>query len=167
MAKVLKSNKMKQPKKASKLGQIESIGLMIIVILIVLALVFTIPFLINNPDIQSLNQEYLQFKADSTISTLLATNINECEAKITIKQELENCLLDNTPKCFPSCQELNNQLQSLLDYSLPTQDYQFLIDSKPIIQKAKAAQQECSSKLFSATHFIAGNNKLAIAVCTY
>jgi|SRR3989344_4116134 len=157
---------MKQPKKTSKKGQIESIGLVLIVIIIVLALVFTIPFLINNPDIQSLNQEYLQFKADSTISTLLSTNIEDCQsAQVTFKKELENCLLENQPVCFTSCQELNNKLQSLLDYSLPTQDYQLLMDSKPIIQKAKATQKECPNKLFSTTHFIAGNSKLAIAVC--
>ena len=144
----------------SKKAQIESIGLILIIILIVLAIVFTLPLLLNNQDIVSLNQQYLQLKADSTISVLLSTNPKDCSSNL--EQELSNCLLENKPNCFQDCQELNERINEILKSSLQNQDYQLSTDKITIANQTKSA---CLNKISSARHFIAGETPISLVLC--
>ena len=144
----------------NKKAQIESIGLVLIVILIILAVIFTLPLLLNNQDIISLNQQYLQLKADSTLSVLLAANPKECNSNL--EKELSNCLLENKPACFQDCQELNQKIKEILEFSLQNQDYQLSTDKFAIINQTKSP---CLNKITSTRHFIAGETPISLVLC--
>ena|SRR3989344_4670874 len=147
--------------RTGKSGQVESIGLILIVVLIALAIIFTLPFLLNSPELQSLNQQYLRLKADSTLSALLATTITNCS--LTISQELANCQLNSQPECMATCQQLHKEIQHLIETSTPkSMAYEFLINNQPIANTSKA---NCQNKLQSAQHFLLDDTPVSIQIC--
>ena len=147
--------------RTGKSGQVESIGLILIVVLIALAIIFTLPFLLNSPELQSLNQQYLRLKADSTISALLATTIANCSR--TISQELTNCQLNSQPACMATCQQLHQKIQHLIETSTPkSMDYRFLINNHTITNTSKA---NCQNKLVSTQHFLLDDTPVSIQIC--
>ena len=69
-------------------GQVETIGLVVIVILLIFIGIFALSFSIKEKEV---NEDILTLKANSLRSSLLKTTI----CNITIKEELGNCVYDN------------------------------------------------------------------------
>lgn len=144
-----------------KKGQIESIGLVIIVIIIVLAIVLVIPFLTDDSDIQSLNEQYLSLKADNTISVLLSTTIENCDK--TIKEELDSCLSYDETSCFLNCNELNKEIEQILTSSIPKNTFYKL--SLLGNNQLNISKGSCLNTITSSKHFIAYNTQIQLSLC--
>jgi len=143
-------------------GQIESVGLVIIVIILVLAVVFTIPFLTDDSDIQSLNEQYLTLKADNTISVLLSTTLENCQK--TIKEELSSCLTYQETSCFTSCDELQVTIDQILTSSMPKNTYyNVLVGNNKQLTISKGS---CLNTITSSKHFINQETPIQISLCS-
>src|SRR3989344_2069864 len=121
-----------------KKSQIETIGLVIIVILIAFIFIISL-FFITKPR-ASLNENYLKLNADNLRSTILKTNL--CQ-NISIKDEIINCnsgffLCNN----LNSCQDLNNVIKDIIENSVRN-NYEFsagnIVVKKDICREVQAS----------------------------
>ena len=101
-----------------KKAQIETMGLVIIVVIIAFAFIFALQFI--NKDDNKLNERHLQLNADNLRSTILKTNINTCN----IKDEIISCNNFNTPICLENCEELNLIIKEIIEKSIEN-NYEF------------------------------------------
>ena len=100
-----------------KKGQIETMGLVIIVILLVFIAIFALSFMIK-PKQES--EDILKLKANALRSSLLKTNL--CEG-VTVKDELESC--NDYSLCFDSCDYLEGEVVKIIKGSLEKEKYYF------------------------------------------
>ena len=100
-------------------GQTETMGLVIIVILIVFIAIFSLSFMIK-PEQQ--DDDILKLKANSLRASLLKTNL--C-GSVTIEDEIENCI-DNYYECI-ECSNLQNEIVKILENSLENEKYSFIV----------------------------------------
>lgn len=103
-----------------KKAQVETVGLVVIVIIIAFSFIFALQFIIKSPD-NKINERYLQLNADNLRSVILKTNVNQC----TIKDELISCNNYNTATCLQSCNDLNLVIQKIIENSIKN-NYEFL-----------------------------------------
>jgi hypothetical protein len=129
-------------------GQVETMGLVIIVILLIFIGIFALSFSIKDKEI---NEDILTLKANSLRSSLLKTNI----CNITIKDEIGNCFY-NRPRCLDSCDSLNNVIDSIIKNSLEGEKYYFKFKDIEL--------GSCVDKVTSVSEVIEGE-KVEIAVC--
>src|SRR3989344_4154924 len=101
-----------------KKAQIETMGLVIIVVIIAFAFIFALQFINKNDN--KLNERNLQLNADNLRSTILKTNINTCN----IKDEIISCNNFNTPICLENCEELNLIIKEIIEKSIEN-NYEF------------------------------------------
>mgnify|MGYP001613038717 CR=1 FL=1 len=107
-----------------KKAQIETMGLVIIVVLLAFILVFVLQ-LLSNPENNYLNDRYLQLNSDNLRRTILKTNL--CSG-VNIKDELVNCNDFNLLKCsnLNNCNDLNKIIKTIIENSLNiTKNYKF------------------------------------------
>ena len=106
-----------------KKSQIETIGLVVIVVLIAFILIFVLQ-ISNKPSNTNLNDRYLQLNADNLRSTLLKTNL--CN-NVNVRDEILTCNQNSFTTCNNiNCNELNNIIKKIIEDSLNvTRNYKF------------------------------------------
>jgi len=129
-------------------GQVETIGLVVIVILLIFIGIFALSFSIKEKEV---NEDILTLKANSLRSSLLKTTI----CNITIKEELGNCVYDN-PQCLDNCGSLNTLIGNIVSDSLEGEKYYFEFNNIEL--------GSCIDKITSVSEVIEGE-KVEIAVC--
>lgn len=100
-------------------AQIETVGLVIIVIILAFTLIFALQF-INKDKGNKLNENYLKLNADNLRSTILKTTINNCD----IKDEIINCNNFNQAICLENCDKLNLIIKEIIQASVKN-NYEF------------------------------------------
>ena len=100
-------------------AQIETVGLVIIVIILAFTLIFALQF-INKDKGNKLNENYLKLNADNLRSTILKTTINNCN----IKDEIINCNNFNQAICLENCDKLNLIIKEIIQASVKN-NYEF------------------------------------------
>ncbi|MEK6862627.1 MAG: hypothetical protein AABW57_00480 [Nanoarchaeota archaeon] len=100
-------------------AQIETVGLVIIVIILAFTLIFALQF-INKDKGNKLNENYLKLNADNLRSTILKTTINNCD----IKDEIINCNNFNQAICLENCDRLNSIIREIIQASVKN-NYEF------------------------------------------
>ena len=100
-------------------AQIETAGLVIIVIILAFTLIFALQF-INKDKGNKLNENYLKLNADNLRSTILKTTINNCD----IKDEIINCNNFNQAICLENCDRLNSIIREIIQASVKN-NYEF------------------------------------------
>src|SRR3989344_1761960 len=93
-----------------KKAQVETVGLVIIVIIITFALIFGLQFMTRDKG-NELNERYLQLNADNMRSVIMKTTINNCN----IKDEIINYETFDDVACFDNEEGL--KLYLILIYS--------------------------------------------------
>ncbi len=102
-----------------KKGQMEIMGLAVIVVLLALAMFFVVAFKSNGPETTSVQKTYSDKElATNFIVTLIDTHIG-CE-KLTIDDLIHDCAVDNKIYCQgkKSCEFLDDSINLLLDETL-------------------------------------------------
>lgn len=99
-------------------AQIETIGLVIIVVMLAFALIFALQFF--NKEDNELNERHMQLNADNLRSVTLKTTINDC----SVKDEIINCNELNQPLCLKNCNELNSVVKEIIENSVKN-NYEF------------------------------------------
>lgn len=103
-----------------KKGQIEVMGLVIIVILLVLIAIFALTFIIKP---KQENEDILKVKANALRSSLLKTSL--C-GDVTVKDEIENCI-DGYNECI-ECSGLRQEIVNMMQSSLENNEkYNFIV----------------------------------------
>ena len=139
-----------------KKSQIETMGFVIIVILIAFIFIISL-FFITKPK-ASLNEDYLKLNADNLRSTILKTNI--CQ-NASIKDEIINCnsgffSCDN----INSCQDLNNVIKDIIESSVRN-NYEFSVGN--IVVK----KDVCKEVQASSTQPLANTNiEVSLKLCS-
>jgi len=128
-------------------AQIETMGLVMIVIILVFLALFSLPFIIKEKS-KALDENYLQLVSNNLRSSVLNTNI--CGAA-TVKEEILNCESD-FPICLNDCSELPGFIRNVIDSSLGSFEgsvnYVFLAGDMNI------SSGECFEKIVSSKAFI-------------
>jgi len=132
-----------------KKGQIETMGLVIIVILLVLIAIFSLSFLIK-PEQE--NEDILKLKANSLRSSIL--KITLCE-DVNVKDEIENCL-DGYYQCI-NCDELKTEIIKMIEGSLENEKYDFIVDGF-------MERKNCGSKVTAVSQELRNGN-VEVAIC--
>src|SRR3989344_1739242 len=105
-----------------KKAQIETMGLVMIVLVLALALVFALVFFTNQQP--KINEQYLQAQANAALSALLSTQPEGCST--TIQQELAACITSQQPLCMQSCSQLQKLIPELMEKTFPATPHQLL-----------------------------------------
>ena len=100
-------------------GQIEIMGLVIIVILIVIIAIFALSFMIK-PKQES--EDFLKLKANALRASLLKTNL--C-GSVSVKDEIENCIEDYN-ECG-DCGNLQGEIVKIIQGSLESEKYSLVV----------------------------------------
>jgi len=96
-----------------KRGQMETFGLVIIVIIILFIGIFALQFMMK-PKQQGLNQDYLKLQANNLRNSVLKYTL--CN-DVDIKKEIYNCEELGYNECL-DCNELKNVIKNIIDKSL-------------------------------------------------
>jgi len=115
-------------------AQLEILGLVIIVMLILLGIVFAIKYVVLAPP-SSLRQDFLKTQlAANMISSMLSTTTNECYSDTDITDLIIDCykIPSNRMICEnnkQSCEYLSDTIEHMLDATLKkwNKNYEFLI----------------------------------------
>ena len=132
----------------SSRGQIETVGLVVIVVMILVIGIFALSFAVKE---KAVNEDILTLKANALRSSLLKTSV----CNITIKDEIGNCIYNN-PQCFDSCNRLKEVVDEVIMSSLENENYYF---------KVKGIELgACPEKITSISEVVRGEN-IEIALC--
>jgi hypothetical protein len=118
---------MKKTKKQKK-AQIETMGLLVVVVLVSLILFFVLAFnLKKDPGEQSEKEVFEETQAISNIGTTMLETTSSCEW--TVRELLEDCAYRKEIVCKGnlSCVEANNTMTKILDLTLNEWDYAYNI----------------------------------------
>ena len=128
-------------------GQVETIGLVIVILLLFIG-IFALSFSVKDEEV---DENILTLKANALRSSLLKTSI----CNITIKDEIGNCI-DNSPECFSDCPQFNLVVEGILKDSLENEGYSF--------KSGNVKMGNCADKITSVSDVVNGQ-KIEIAVC--
>ena len=138
-------------------GQLESLGLVLIVLLLAVLLVFSLPFILKE-DTQK-GGDTLRLKADALRNVLLQTDL--CPG-VTVKEEILNCEFDN-PRCPESCDKLGSKVDEMIKTTLePNIIYEFRVEGRNAV---KAGNVSCLNTFSSASQPLSENSKVFLALC--
>ena len=138
-----------------KKAQIEIVGLVIIVVLIVFIAIFALSFIIKPKPI---NDDILKVKANALRSSLLKTSL--CGG-ITVKDEIENCL-DGFNECM-DCNQLKSEISNLLRDSLEPNEKYFVRIYNGDIEYLR--YNECPDNILTSVSQILRNGNVEVGVC--
>ena len=141
-------------------GQAETIGLVIIVVLIVIIGLFILKASLI-PDEDSFENEYLSLKANSLRETILESSL--CD--IQVKDEIANCQKGYT-SCLKDCKELETFIFKVINNSIEKNiDYYFTASGQDFNMKLG---KECKNSVSSSLQPIALTDiKVKIDVCRH
>jgi len=128
-------------------AQIETMGLVMIVIILVFLAMFALPFIIKEES-KALDDNYLQLVSNNLRSSVLNTNI--CGAA-TVKEEVLNCEA-GFPVCLNDCSELGSVIGNIIDASLIS--FKNSVNYNFIIGDLEVSNGECLEKIVSSKAFI-------------
>ena len=139
-----------------KKGQVEIMGLVIVVILLVFISIFALGFIIkpreNNID------DVLKLKANSLRSSLLKTTL--C-GNVNVQDEIENCI-DNYHECL-DCNVLKDEISKMIERSIePGENYNLVISIDE--QTTFISINNCSESINSVSQTLR-NGKVEIGLC--
>lgn len=130
-----------------KKSQIDTFGLVMIVILLVFIAIFALPFIIKEKSV-SLDEDYMQLVANNLRSVVLNTNV--CDLA-TVKDEISNCLI-NSPACLNDCGELNDIIKNIIENSLGS--LKGKVNYKFSFGDLEVKNRDCVEKITSSKFFI-------------
>ncbi|MGV8163013.1 MAG: hypothetical protein ACP5N2_06805 [Candidatus Nanoarchaeia archaeon] len=112
----------------NKKGQIETMGLLVIVILISLILFFALSFSLNNKQEEKpAKKEFKQTQAISNLGTTMLESTGPCGW--TIRELLTDCAYTKEITCDltfqNSCEAASTSMQTILDYTLDEWGYEY------------------------------------------
>lgn len=110
-----------------KKAQIEMIGLVIIVLLILFIAIFALSFYLSSQKPATTTFKALEIKANNLRNALLKTTL--CSTT-TIKDEIESCYFGESI-CFDDCNIIKQKIKELIDYSIE-ENYNFTIKNNEI-----------------------------------
>ena len=145
-----------------KKAQVETFGLVIIVILLSFILIFALKF-ITKPKQSNLEENYLQLQANNLRSVILKTNL--CPETM-IKEEIINCQF-NDPSCS-SCEFLEAKIKEIIEISIQSNvNYEFIVDDSNTGQLFKVSSQDpCTNPITAVSEPFAGTNiKVSLKLC--
>jgi hypothetical protein len=126
-----------------KKAQIEIMGLVIIVVLLVFIAVFSLPFIIKEKS-KALNEDYLQLYANNLRSVVLNTNL--CDSG-NVMDEIISCYY-GAPICLEDCNDIEDKIREIIESSLDEKiNYKFTIDEM-IVSNGECTEKVTSSKAF-------------------
>ena len=138
-------------------AQLESLGLVLIILLLAVLLVFALPFILKSD-----NQKEdisLRLKADALRNVLLQTDL--CP-DVSVKEEVLNCEFNN-PKCLESCDNLGSKVDEMITTTLePNIVYEFRVDGRNTI---KVGNVSCLNAFSSASQPLSENSKVILTLC--
>ncbi len=139
-------------------GQIESIGLVLVVALIILILVIALPFILKSNE--NKDDSLLSLKADAVRNSVL--NYNRCE-DVSIREEIVNCESDS-PECEKNCEELWDEVDEMIDSVLePNIAYELDVESSNSVKIGDISS--CLNRFSSASHPLSGNIRVKVELC--
>ena len=141
-----------------KKAQIETMGLVMIVLVLALALVFALIFVTKQQP--KINEQYLQTQANAALSSLLATHPEGCST--TLQQEMAACSTSQQPLCMQSCSQLEKLIPELLEKTLPNTPYQ--LSSQPET-KFSTPKITCLNRFSSPEHFLTPEIIITLEIC--
>ncbi|MBI4159037.1 hypothetical protein HY500_02135 [Candidatus Woesearchaeota archaeon] len=138
-------------------GQLESLGLVLIVLLLAVLLVFALPFILK--DDNKKEDLTLRLKADALRNVLLQTSL--CP-EASVKDEILNCEFSN-PKCLDSCNELEDKINEMIINVLePNIIYEFKVEGRSNIRIGEAT---CLNTFSSVSQPLRDNSKVIVRLC--
>ena len=139
-------------------GQVETVGLVIIVVLLVVIGLFILKASLV-PDEDSFDNEYLSLKANSFRETIMASSL----CNIQVKDEITNCQFNYT-SCLKDCKELEGFIFKIINNSVEKNiDYYFTASGQNLNMKIG---KECKNSISSSLQPIASTDiKVKIDVC--
>jgi len=138
-------------------GQLESLGLVLIVLLLAVLLVFALPFILKSDNQKE--DDTLRLKADALRNVLLQTDL--CP-DVSVKEEILNCEFNN-PKCLESCDKLGSKVDEMIKTVLePNVIYEFRVDGRNAI---KVGNVSCLNTFSSASQPLSENSKVILTLC--
>ena len=142
----------------NKKAQVETVGLVIIVVLIVIIGLFILKISLM-PNEDSFDNEYLSLKANSLRETILESSL--CD--IQVKDEIGNCQ-SNYTICLANCKELENFIFNIINNSVEKSiDYYFTAIGQDLNMKIG---KECRNSVSSSLQPIAQTDiKVKVEVC--
>jgi len=137
----------------NKKGQIETMGLLVIVILISLILFFALSFSLKNPKTGQLQQqEFKQNQAVSTFGSTMLETTSSCNGW-TIKELIEDCAFLKEINCDEqsSCVVADKSMKDLLDLTLNKWGYEYNLtvytnDKKIVLSTATGCEGTMTSQ---------------------
>lgn len=131
----------------NKLGQMEIMGLVIIVILVAIGMLFAIQFLINKPAGRETSAVKESTMAANFLNTMLSTT-TDCYER-NVRELLQDCALTGgSVNCMgqSSCDYVNDQIRLMLDNTLQAwnKNYYFSIQGADSVSKISFGEQ-CAS----------------------
>jgi len=143
-------------------AQVETFGLVIIVILLSIILVFALQFM-GKQDLSDLEEDYLQLKSNNLRSVIRTTDL--CLGT-SIKQEIINCYY-GTPSCS-TCDHLQTTIKSIIDNSIRSNiNYKFTVEddsSEPTF--TLTSEQVCNNPITAVSEPFAGTPiKISLDLC--
>lgn len=135
-------------------GQVETFGLVIIVVLIVFIAIFALQFMLKPK--QNLDEDYLKLQANNLRNSVLKYSL----CNIDVKQEIYNCESYNEGECV-DCNELKNIIKSIIENSLDEKrNYGFKIGTINIEKGI------CEDKIYATTEkYINSDLEVEFFVC--
>lgn len=122
-----------------KKGQIEIIGLVIIVLLILFIVIFALSFYLSKQEPATLTFKALEIKANNLRNAVLKTTL--CSGT-TIKDEIESCYYGESI-CFTDCNIIKQKIKNLIDYSIE-ENYNFTVKNNEIL--FEITKESCEEK---------------------
>ena len=139
-------------------GQIESIGLVMVVVLIVLLMVIALPFILKEGEEK--DDGLLSLKADSLRNSVLG--YSRCEG-VSVKEEIINCEFDS-PECPRTCEELGKEIEEMINSVLePNIIYEFNVESSNPVKIGDS--EGCLNKFSSAPQPLSRSVRVKVDLC--
>jgi hypothetical protein len=156
----------------NKKGQIETMGLLVIVILVSLILFFALTFSLRNPQTgQPDKNEFKQNQAISTFGSTMLETTSNCNGW-TIKELIEDCAFLKEINCNgeSSCVTANNSMKDLLDLTLNKWGYDYNLTiydaNKNIVLSAASGCKEGVSSEQVRNPFATRSGSMAMTIKT-
>ncbi|MEM4246721.1 MAG: hypothetical protein QXR48_00505 [Candidatus Woesearchaeota archaeon] len=129
-------------------GQMEIMGLAIIIILVMLGLLFTVTWLLKSPATKPVQKAKESVLAANFLSTMLGTT-TECN-KRTVAELLRDCALtQGATKCgaLTSCEYVHNVIEDILNSTMNVwrKDYYFHMTGSSSVESIKFGR-ECKGE---------------------
>ncbi|MBI2107077.1 hypothetical protein HYT57_03765 [Candidatus Woesearchaeota archaeon] len=139
-------------------GQLESLGLVLIVLLLAVLLIFSLPFILKNDNQKE--DDSLRLRADALRNVLLQTSL--CP-DANVKEEILNCEFDN-PKCLDSCDKLGGKIEEMIGTILePNIIYEFKVEGLNSVKSGDSSG--CLNTFSSASQPLSENSKVFLTLC--